>query len=105
MGEIKVNTNSDHCKEGDRSCLVRDPGAKKTIDPTFLFLHLYASSLESTRLFYTQVLEPGSQEMKDGKVWSDDITFSPRPSLGSHSSWLDAYLHPHVLRLTLELAA
>lgn len=97
MGEIKVNTNSDHCKEGDRSCLVRDP--------TFLFLHLYASSLESTRLFYTQVLEPGSQEMKDGKVWSDDITFSPRPSLGSHSSWLDAYLHPYVLRLTLELAA
>ena len=105
MGETKVNTNSDHCKEGHRKCLVRDPGAKKTIDPTFLFPHLYASSLENTRLFYTQVLEAGSQEMKDGKVWSDDITSSPRSSLRSQSSRLDAYLHPHMLRLTLGLAA
>lgn len=105
MGETKVSTNRDHCKEGNRRCLVRDPGAKKTIDPTFLFPHLYASSLESTRLFSTSVLEAGSQEMKDGKVWSDDITSSPRPSLGSHSSRLDTYLHPHVLRLSLRLAA
>ena len=73
MGETKVNTNSDHCKEGHRRCLVRDPGAKKTIDPTFLFPHLYASSLESTRLFYTQVLEAESQEMKDGKVSGDSF--------------------------------
>lgn len=79
MGEIKVNTNSDHCKR-ETGVVWSEILGPKTIDPTFLFLHLYASSLEITKLFYTQVLGAGSQEMKDGKVWSDDITSSPDPA-------------------------
>lgn len=45
---------------------------------------------------------PGDEGWKGLEWWH---YFLPQPSLGSHSSWLDVYLHPHVLRLTLELAA